>query len=134
MADDLPGGVPRRRDAQPIGHVVEACLEELQQDFAGDALAPFRPGEVLPELPFHDAVDPARLLLLPQLLGVRGDLRVATPSLPVLPRGVGTSLDGAFVRIAAIPLKVEADPLPPALAALSFQVAAHPNPPSKLTL
>ena len=69
----------RRREAEAVGDVVEAALEQLQQRLAGDAAGPLRLLEVAAELILEHAVDALHLLLLAQLHAVAGcsfDLRV----------------------------------------------------------
>src|SRR5207253_8279860 len=53
--------------AETVDDVIEAHLEDAQQIFTGDARQAFGVHEVLVKLPFEDAVDVARLLLLFEL-------------------------------------------------------------------
>src|SRR5215472_3582988 len=74
-------------------YVVEAALQDLQQVLTRLAAAAGRLLVVAVELPLEDAVDPARLLLLPDLEQVLALLR---PVAPVLTRRVGADLDRAL--------------------------------------
>src|SRR5690606_22523639 len=74
MADELPGRGPGQREAHAVDDVVQAGLEQLQEDLAGVAALGSRLLVVIAELPLEQAVDTLDLLLLTQLVGVVGQL------------------------------------------------------------
>src|SRR5690606_13136837 len=59
-----------RTEAHAVGDVVETRFQQLQQGFAGVALAARRFSEVAAELAFQDAVHALDLLLFTQLVAV----------------------------------------------------------------
>src|SRR5437667_3054009 len=74
MADKLAGGGARIREPQVIANVIETGLEDLQHLFAGDATA--LEGALInsAELPLHQAVVIAQLLLFDQTQTIIGVL------------------------------------------------------------
>src|SRR5690349_4849232 len=122
VPDQLPCLRARRREAEPVDDVVEPPLEKLEERLAGHAARPVRHLEVATELPLEDAVDAPELLLLAQLDRVLRELR---PRLPVLAGRVVAALDRALVRVAALPLEEELQPLAPAVPADGSGVSRH---------
>src|SRR5581483_430530 len=102
--------------------VVEARLQHTEEVLAGDPLLPGRllvePAELLLEHP----VDPAGLLLLPQLDHV---LALPDTAAAVLPGRVGAALDGALHRVALGALQEELHLLPAAEPADRAGVTSH---------
>src|SRR5262245_24225196 len=79
------------------------------------------------ELPLHDAVDATSLLLLAQLLAVVRFLHA--PTLAVLARRIGATLDRALVAEATRALEEELCSLPPAEPATRIVIDRHAMPP-----
>src|SRR4029453_17233133 len=112
VAHHLPRLAAGGRHAEAEDHVVESAFEELEQVLAGAALLALGALEVAAELRLQDAVDVLRLLLLPQLDAVVGQLGAGEA---VLPGGIVPPLDRALLGEAARALEKELDPLAPAL-------------------
>src|SRR4051794_31970566 len=93
----------RGGETEPVDHVVETPLEQLEQGDTSDALGPFRFLEVAAELVFEHAVNALDLLLLAQLQAVAGELRLTR--LAVLTGREVALLDGALLRVAALSLQ-----------------------------
>ena len=72
VGNHLAGGAAGVGEAEAVDDVVEAGLEKLEEDLAGDAAAGGGDGEVAAELAFEDAVLIAQLLLLGEGDGVIG--------------------------------------------------------------
>ena len=70
VANHLPRGASRIREAEAEDNVIQARLEKLEQDFAGDSAAGERGLEVAAELALQDAVLVPELLLLGECDGV----------------------------------------------------------------
>src|SRR6185312_11563787 len=100
----LAGHVPALGEAGPVHHVVQAAFQDLQQVLAGHPALAGGFLVVAVELPLENPVDPARLLLLPDLEQV---LALLGPVAAVLTRGVGPELNRAFRRIALRALEEE---------------------------
>src|SRR5690606_1526857 len=83
--------------AGPPHHVVETALEDLQQVVAGDARATLRLLVVAAELALDHPVHVAELLLLAELDLV---VALADAAASMLARRIGTTLDGALLRLA----------------------------------
>ena len=111
------------REAEPVDHVVEAPLEELQQVLARDALHADRLVVVAAELALGEAVDALHLLLLAQLRTVVRQLAAAR--LAVLAGGVGAALVAALVRVAAVPLEEQLHVFAPAEPTNRSRVVSH---------
>jgi len=109
-------------EAHAKDDVVETRLEQPQEVLAGHAGARLGLVEVALELPFHDAVDAADLLLLTQL---DPELRHLPPAHPVLARRGRPPLEGALLGVAARTLQEELHPLAPAEPADRVGVASH---------
>src|SRR5580658_4172652 len=75
MRDELARLRAALRQVQPIDHVVESPLEQLQERASGLARNARRLAEIVSELRLVDAVITAHLLLLAQLTPVLRDLR-----------------------------------------------------------
>src|SRR5690625_2010752 len=87
--DELPGVSPGPRETGAVHDVVQAGLENLQQDVAGLTLLAVGFLVVTAELLVEDAVTLPRLLLLVQLVAV---LALLLPDAAVLARRVGATL------------------------------------------
>ncbi len=74
MADHLAGSEARVGEAEAVDHVVEALLEHLEQQGAGDAFAADGFREEAAELLFQHTVSVAQLLLLRERRAVVGHL------------------------------------------------------------
>src|ERR1700684_331225 len=122
VRDQLAGHVAALGEARAEDHVVQAPLEELEHGLAGPAVLAYRFLVVAVELPLEDAVDPARLLLLPDLLQVVAFLR-AVPA--VLARRVRPDFDRALRRVALGALEEELGLLPAAQLAVRACVSSH---------
>src|SRR5215207_3505436 len=122
VPDELAGGVPGRREAGPVDHVVQPRLEDLQQDLTGLAGLAVGLLVVPAELLLQHAVDAAGLLLLAQLQQVFGVLGAAPA---VLARRVGPDLDRALGALALAALEEQLHLLPPAAAAVGSGVTGH---------
>src|SRR5215212_440599 len=82
MADKLASLLPRVGESHPVDDVIESGFQNLQEIVAGHTAPALRLHEMLVELAFHDAVEPAHLLLLAKL---ESKLRRSPrPALPVL--------------------------------------------------
>src|SRR5712692_9609195 len=104
MEHELARLTARIGEAQTVDDVVEAHLEDAQEIFARDARHAFGVHEVLVELPFEDAVDVARLLLLFEL---HAELALLAPA-AVARRSAWRSwaaFDGTLGRKAAFALE-----------------------------
>src|SRR5580693_599130 len=122
VGHQLAGHVAALGEARAEDDVIQAALEQLQHGFAGPAVLAGRFLVVAVELPLQDAVDPAGLLLLPDLLQVVAFLR---PVPAVLARRVRPDLDRALRRIALRALKEELGLLPAAKLAVRACVSSH---------
>src|SRR5581483_4671515 len=91
VAHELPGLGPGAGPAAAVHDVVDPQLEVAEQVVAGDARAAGRLLVEPAELPLHDAVGVAELLLLPELEGV---LRQTLPVAAVLTGRIGAGLEG----------------------------------------
>src|SRR5262249_6576667 len=123
VAHQLPRLRPRRRPAEPVDHVVESPLEQLQQRHAGDAAGPLGGLEVPAELVLQHPVNALHLLLLAQLQTVAGELRLAR--LAVLPRREIALLDRALLGIAALSLEEQLHRLAAAQTADGSDITSH---------
>ena len=103
VTDHLAGLAARDGEAEPVGNVVEAALQLLDQQFAGDAGGAVGLLVVLAELAFEGEVHALGLLLLVQLQAVAHDLGLAI--LAVLARGEVALLDGAAIGVHLVPFK-----------------------------
>src|SRR4051794_34984101 len=83
MANELARRRARGCEPEPIRHVIQTPLEQLQQRFAGNAARAFRLLEVAAELILEHTVNALDLLLLAQLDAVADDLLLTR--FPVLP-------------------------------------------------
>ena len=122
VPDQLAGHVPALGEAGPVHHVVQAALQDLQQVLAGHPALAGGFLVIAAELPLQDAVDPAGLLLLPDLQQVLALLR---PVAAVLTRRVGPDLDRALGRIALRALEEELHLLAAAQLAVRARVSRH---------
>src|SRR5467141_2879774 len=122
VAHELARLGPGVGESEAEDHVVEALLEELEQVLAGLALGRAAPQVVAAELRLQEAVEALHLLLLAELHAVLGELGAP---LAVLARRVGTALDGALVRVAAVALQVHLQIFSPADPAGRLRVACH---------
>src|ERR1039458_4267513 len=122
VADQLAGHVPALGKAGPVHDVVQAALQDLEQVLAGHA--PLACGflVVAVELPLEDAVNPAGLLLLPDLEQV---LALLGPVAPVLTRRIGPDLDRALRRVTLGALQEELHLLAAAKLAVRACVSSH---------
>ena len=118
----LAGHVAALGEAGPEHDVVQAALEQLEHGLAGASVLAGRFLVVAVELPLQDAVDPAGLLLLPDLLQVVAFLG---PVPAVLTRRVGPDLDRALRRVALRALEEELGLLPAAQLAVRACVSSH---------
>src|SRR5690606_14315323 len=119
----LPGRSARRREAQPVDHVVQPALQELQEGFARHALAAGRLLVITPKLALQHPVDPAQLLLLTQVDAVFSQTRA--PSLAVLARRIRAAVHGALLSIALFTLQKELFSLTPAQPANGSSIPCH---------
>src|SRR6202161_976267 len=122
VRDQLAGHVAALGEARAEDHVVQAALKQLEHGLAGPAALGGRFDVVAVELPLEDAVDPARLLLLPDLRQVVAFLG-AVPA--VLARRVRPDLDRALGRVALGALQEELGLLPAAKLAVRACVSSH---------
>src|SRR5579883_1429084 len=124
VGDELARLRSRVGEAETEDYVVQPHLEDAQEILTGRSRAPLSLLEVPTELAFEDAVDEARLLLLPELEAVFGHLAAA---LGVLARwirlaaGINRTLGGET----ALSLEEELDPLAPADLANRTGIACH---------
>src|SRR5262249_30645648 len=114
---------PRRRKADPVDHVVEPALKQLQQRLARDAARPLRLLEVVAELLFEDAVDALHLLLLAQLHAVTRHLLPAR--LSMLARSEVALVDRALLGEAALALEEQFHALAAAETTNGSDVSSH---------
>src|SRR5207245_2733159 len=122
VADELTGLGPARAPTGPEDRVVEAQLEHPQQVLAGDTgLASGLLVEVA-KLLLQEPVDPAGLLLLPELEHV---LRLPDATPAMITGRVRTPLDGALHGVAFGTLEEELHLLPAAQPADGPGVARH---------
>src|SRR6185369_6676817 len=119
----LPRLRPRGRQPEPVDHVVQPALEQLQQRHAGDAARALRRLEVAAELILEHAVDALDLLLFAQLQAVAGELRL--PRLAVLPRREVALLDRALLGVAALTLEEQLHRLAAAEPADRTNITSH---------
>src|SRR5690606_6413162 len=103
-------------------HVVEPALQDLEEVLTGLAGLPARLLVVVVELPLEHAVDPAGLLLLPELELV---LRLLRPAAAVLTRRVRADLDRALGGLALGALEEELGLLAAAELAVRSGVTGH---------
>src|SRR5919202_1122588 len=122
VAHQLAGHVAGLGEAGPVHDVVQARLEDLQQDLTGLARLLVGLFVVAAELLLQDAVDAARLLLLAQLQQV---LAVLAAAPAVLARRVGPDLDRALRGLALAALEEQLHLLAPAHAAVGSGVTGH---------
>src|SRR5215217_1667703 len=106
----------------PVDHVVQPRLQQLEQGLAGDALPAGRLDVVVVELLLEHAVDPAGLLLLPELQVVLALLEAAAA---VLAGRVGPLLHRALGALALGALEEELGLLAPAEPAVRAGVSRH---------
>src|SRR5712691_1028490 len=118
----LAGHVAALGEARAEDDVVQAALKQLEHGLAGPAVLAGRFHVVAVELPLQDAVDPAGLLLLPDLLQVVAFLG---PVPAVLARRVRPDLDRALRRVALGALQEELGLLPAAELAVRACVSSH---------
>src|SRR5690606_14435826 len=111
------------REAQPVDHVVQPALQELQEGFARHALAAGRLLVITPKLALQHPVDPAQLLLLTQVDAVFSQTRA--PSLAVLARRIRAAVHGALLSIALFTLQKELFSLTPAQPANGSSIPCH---------
>ena len=123
MANQLARLGVIRREAHAVGDVVQAALEELNQDVTRDALLANGLVVVAAELLLGDAVDALDLLLLAQLLAVVRPLLAA--ALAVLARRISAALVAALVRIATLSLEEELHVFTPAEPTNCTRIASH---------
>src|ERR1035438_736690 len=122
VPDQLAGPVPGPGEPGPVHDVVQAALQDLKQVVSGHT--PLAGGflVVAVELTLEDAVDPAGLLLLPDLEQV---LALLGPVAAVLTRRVGPDLNRALRRIALGALQEELHLLAAAELAVRTCVSSH---------
>src|SRR6185312_13318295 len=118
----LAGHVAALGEAGAEDDVVQAALEQLEHGLAGPAVLAGRLFVVAVELALQDAVDPAGLLLLPDLRQVVAFLG---PVPAVLDRRVRPDLDRALRRVALSALEEELGLLPAAQLAVRACVSSH---------
>src|SRR5579859_7722973 len=118
----LAGHVAALGEARAEHHVVQAPLEQLEHGLTGPAVLASRFLVVAVELALEDAVDPASLLLLPDLRQVVAFLG---PVAAVLARRVRPDLDRALRRVALGALQEELGLLPAAQLAVRACVSSH---------
>src|SRR6476659_9558734 len=123
VTHELPRLRTRCRQAEPIGDVIEAPFEQLQQRFAGDPPLPLGRFEVAPELIFQHAVNALDLLLLAQLHAVTDELRFAR--LAMLTGREVPLLDRALLRVAPLPFQEELHAFSPAQPAHRTYISRH---------
>src|SRR5215211_4666668 len=122
VAHQLAGHVAGLGEAGPVDHVVQARLQDLEQDLTGLAGLTVGLFVVPAELLLQHAVDAAGLLLLAQLQQVLAVLGAATA---VLARRVGPDLDRALRGLALAALEEQLHLLAPAQAAVGSGVTGH---------
>src|SRR3989338_1597925 len=102
MTHQLTGLRSRRGEPQPIDDIVQAAFQNLKQQGTGDALATFsfvkRPAELL----LKQAIEALDLLLFTQLGAVFGKFGTG---LSMLTGSIAAALNGAFIRVAPLPLE-----------------------------
>src|SRR5262249_530084 len=114
--------VPALGEPGTVDDVVEAALQDLQQVVAGLA-APAGGLLVVPaELPLQDAVDAARLLLLPRLEQVLALLGAVAP---LLARRGRAGVGGALGRVTFGALEEELHLLAAAQLAVRSRIPSH---------
>jgi hypothetical protein len=107
MPNELAGLAARHRESQTVNHIVQAPLQLLEQDFAGDALGAKSLLEVVPELAFLREIHALGFLLFTQLQTVANDFGL--PVLPVLSGSEVSLFDGALVAKALAALQEQLD-------------------------
>jgi hypothetical protein len=122
MPDELSGLAAGICETEPVDRVVQSAFEQNKEVCTGDTLAAVSFFEIAFELLFHQAVNSFDFLLFPKLESVIGEL---APALAMLPGWVVAALDRAFVRIAAVALKIEFHGFAAAKPALGFGVASQ---------
>src|SRR6201999_3961350 len=122
VGNQLAGHVAALGEARAEDDVVQAALEQLEHGLAGPAVLAGRFHVVPVELPLQDAVDPAGLLLLPDLRQVVAFLG---PVPAVLARRVRPDFDRALRRVALGALQEELGLLPAAQLAVRACVSSH---------
>src|SRR5271167_577867 len=95
VTHQLAGLAAGHAESQAIDHVVQAALQLLQEQFAGDALGARGLLEVITELAFLGEVNTLGLLFLSKLQAVAHDLRLAV--LAMLARSKIALLDGTLI-------------------------------------
>src|SRR5215211_3705969 len=122
VAHQLAGHVAGLGEAGPVDHVVQARLQDLEQDLTGLAGLSVGLFVVTAELLLQHAVDAAGLLLLTKLEQV---LAVLGATAAVLARRVGPDLDRALRGLALAALEEQLHLLAPAHAAVGSGVTGH---------
>jgi hypothetical protein len=103
MPDELPGLAAGIGETEPVDRVVKSAFEQNKEVCAGNTLLAVSFFKIALELLFNQAVNSFDFLLFAKLEPVVGEL---APVLAMLPRRVVAALDRAFVRIAAVALKI----------------------------
>jgi len=98
-------------EAHALDNIVEPSFQELQKVVARDAFHPLGFFEITAKLSFEYAVDTLDLLFFPELQAILG---MFYPRLAMLPRGVTSPRDPAFICITTLSLQKELGTFPPA--------------------
>src|ERR1700733_5333393 len=122
---DLARLRPAGAEAHAIDHIVEAALQVRQHDVAGDAFGQGGLFEIVAKLGFEQAIDAARLLLLAQLQTAAYQLGLAV--FAMLAGDKVALLDGALLRMAALPLQEQLHALAPAQPAYGANISSQAN-------
>ena len=123
VSDQLPGLIPRGREAETADHAIKAAFETEQQGLARDSLLLGRLGEIIGELLLQDAVDALYLLLLAKLDAVAGCFRTMVTA--VLSGRQIAFFDGAGILEAAVSLEEELHAFAPAKPAFCIPVSSQ---------
>jgi hypothetical protein len=98
-------------ETHALDNIVEPSFQELQKVVARDAFHPLGLFEITTELSFENAIDTLDLLFFPELQAILG---MFNPRLTMLPGGVTSPRDTAFICITTLSLQKELRTFPSA--------------------
>lgn len=106
----MPRLIPGVGKTEAINDTIQPSFQKDEQVLARNPLFPLRLLEIIAELPLQNPINPFDLLFFSELISI---FRKFTPRFSVLPRDVGSPVDGTLIGIAPIPLKEELEAFPP---------------------